>query len=295
MLIFHRVLDEPDPLRPGEIDRAAFDTQMSLLARLFSVLPLDEAIDRMESGTLPLRAVSITFDDGYADNLHTALPILKQYGLPATVFVATGFLDGGIMWNDSIIESVRHWPEPVMDLSELGLGIVKCETEQEKIHAISNILGAIKHLNPHIRQEFVDKFQRNVANLPDDLMLTSEGVQELYASGIEIGAHTVTHPILASLSDKDAEDEIAGGKEKLEQLIGDRVRYFAYPNGRYQSDYTDKHVDILTKLEFKAALTTHWGVGTASSDRMQLPRFTPWNRRNISFLLRAAQIYQKAM
>lgn len=295
VLIFHRVLDKPDPLRPGEADRSTFDKQMSLLVNLFNVLPLDEAINRMELGTLPLRAVSITFDDGYADNLHIALPILKKYRLPATVFVATGFLDGGIMWNDSIIESVRHWPEPVIDLSELGLGIMKCETEQEKVHTISNILGTIKHLDPHIRQEFVDRFQRNVAKLPDNLMLTSEGVQELYANGIEIGGHTVTHPILASLSDKDAEEEIAGGKEQLEKLIGNPVRYFAYPNGRYQSDYTDKHVDIVTKLEFKAALTTHWGVGTASSAKMQLPRFTPWDRGDISFLLRAAQIYQKAM
>ncbi|MBV1914287.1 MAG: polysaccharide deacetylase family protein [Pseudomonadales bacterium] len=295
VLIFHRVLDEPDPLRPGEIDRAAFDMQMSLLANLFNVLSLDEAIDRMVLGTLPLRAVAVTFDDGYADNLHIALPILQKYGVPATVFVATAFLDGGIMWNDSVIESVRNWDEPTMDLSELGLGVLNCQTQQEKTHIISTILGAIKHLEPDVRQQCVDRIVAKAGSLPTNLMLTTSEVRQLYEQGIEIGAHTVSHPILASLSDTDAKSEITNGKKHLEGIINDRVRYFAYPNGRYQSDYTDSHVEILKNLDFKAALSTHWGVATANTDRMQLPRFTPWDRESVPFLLRAAQIYQKVM
>ncbi|MBL4584173.1 MAG: polysaccharide deacetylase family protein [Pseudomonadales bacterium] len=269
--------------------------QMSLLARLFNVLSLDDAMNRMESGTLPLRAVCVTFDDGYADNLYVALPIMKKYGIPATVFVATGFLDGGLMWNDSIIESVRNWPDPTIDLTEFDGGVLECRTEQHKKAAITVILNAIKHLNPDIRQAYVARIAAKVGQLPTNLMLTTAEVRELHKQGVEIGAHTVSHPILASLNDTDARSEIANGKERLERIIDDEVRYFAYPNGRYESDYLDVHVDMLKTLNFKAALSTHWGVASASTDTMQLPRFTPWDRSNVRFLLRAAQIYQKAL
>jgi len=295
ILIFHRVLDKPDPLRPGEIDSVTFDKVMCLLADFFNVFSLDEAVERLQSGSLPPRAVSITFDDGYADNLTTALPILKKYKLPATVFVSTGFLDGGRMWNDTIIESVRCWQESVIDLSELQLGVLDCETEHDKSNVIASILGAIKYFEPCLRQEFVDIIEEKVECLPTDMMLTTEGVKSLYANGIEIGAHTVTHPILTSLNDRDAKSEIAKSKEQLEYIIGDGIRYFAYPNGRYKQDYNQRHVDILKRLNFKAALSTHWGVGTASTDKMQLPRFTPWDRTTLPFLFRAARIYQKTM
>jgi peptidoglycan/xylan/chitin deacetylase (PgdA/CDA1 family) len=73
------------------------------------------------SGALPERAAAITFDDGYADNFTRALPLLREQGLPATFFVATGFLDGGRMWNDTISEAIRRCNEDVVDLSAIGL------------------------------------------------------------------------------------------------------------------------------------------------------------------------------
>ncbi|MCU0943281.1 MAG: polysaccharide deacetylase family protein, partial [Hydrogenophaga sp.] len=105
VLIFHRVLAQPDPLFPGVPDVRRFDEVCRWLARWFRVMPLDEAVRALKRGNLPARAAAITFDDGYADNHDQALPVLRAHGLPATFFVATGFLDGGRMWNDTLIES----------------------------------------------------------------------------------------------------------------------------------------------------------------------------------------------
>lgn len=107
ILVYHRVLPQADPLFPSIVDAERFSLQLELLRRCFNVLPLPEALARLRNGSLPPRAACITFDDGYADNEAVALPLLRQHGLHATFFIASGFLDGGRMWNDTVIEAVR--------------------------------------------------------------------------------------------------------------------------------------------------------------------------------------------
>jgi hypothetical protein len=129
ILILHRVLPAVDPLFPDEVDAARFDRMCRWLTQWFNVLPLDEAVHRLSSGTLPARALSITFDDGYADNHEVALPILQKHRLPATFYIATGFLDGGRMWNDTVIESVRRSPLdrlPLDGTEVASLGACRC-------------------------------------------------------------------------------------------------------------------------------------------------------------------------
>jgi len=97
VLIYHRVRPETDPLFPLELTREQFDWQVGILRRYFTPMTLQEGMDRVRAGTLPSRAVAITFDDGYRDNATEALPVLQHHRVPATFFVSTGFLDGGRM------------------------------------------------------------------------------------------------------------------------------------------------------------------------------------------------------
>src|SRR5687768_16576249 len=99
ILIYHRVIPEPDPLLPDEICARQFDWHLALLGRWFRVLALAEAVAQLRDGTLPARAACVTFDDGYADNVSAALPLLRKHGMPATFFLATAYLVGGRMWN----------------------------------------------------------------------------------------------------------------------------------------------------------------------------------------------------
>ena len=121
ILAFHRVLRESDPLFPEVPDTRRFARVLTWLKGWCNVLPLDKAVDRLSRGQLPERAAAITFDDGYADNYTEALPVLREHGMSATFFVATGFLDGGRMWNDTIIEAIRRTHHDTVDLSRIGL------------------------------------------------------------------------------------------------------------------------------------------------------------------------------
>ncbi len=287
ILIFHRVHSAPDPLFPDEPDVARFEKIALWLKTWFNVLPLDEAIVRLQQGNLPARAAAITFDDGYADNLLCAHPILRKYGLPATFFIATGFLDGGRMWNDTIIESIRRAALPEVDGAFLGLGALPLKTIEDKRSALAQIIPAVKHLPAEQRSEMVARIAECCkAILPNDLMLSTPQLQQLRAEGAGIGAHTVSHPILARLDDAMAKREIADSRDRLEGILGERIGLFAYPNGKLGNDYSPIHANIVKSLGFTAAVSTNWGACTKASDIFQLPRFTPWDTSRWRFGLR---------
>jgi peptidoglycan/xylan/chitin deacetylase (PgdA/CDA1 family) len=279
VLIFHRVLPAPDPLRPGEPTAAAFEARVRWLNAHFNVLPLAEAAARLAEGTLPERPLAITFDDGYADNCTLAMPILRRWCLPATFFVASGYLDGGRMFNDTIIEAVRQARGARLDLEALGLGIHSIVGLADRRAAIARILEGLKYLPPARREWLAEEIARRCgATLPEDLMMTAAQVASLHVAGMEIGGHTVTHPILAETDPDTARREIANGRAQLEAIVDAPVRLFAYPNGRPQRDYAPEHVRMVRELGFTAAVSTAWGAARRGADPFQLPRFTPWDR-----------------
>jgi peptidoglycan/xylan/chitin deacetylase (PgdA/CDA1 family) len=278
ILIYHRMLPAPDPIL-DEIDAATFEGHIALLAGEFNVLPLGEACGRLARGMLPPRAACITFDDGYADNEQIALPILKRFGVPATFFVSTGFSDGGVMFNDSVIETVRRASEGTHDLSSLGLGVYCLSDSSTRRAAVDALLGQVKYFAPEQRQSLVERLAEKMgAPPPKNLMMNPAQIKRLHDSGMEIGAHTVNHPILASLDDRQASAEIVDGKRRLEDIIGDSVSLFAYPNGKPGVDYGPRDVEIVKRVGFTAAVSTIRGVAGRASDPFQLPRFGPWDR-----------------
>jgi peptidoglycan/xylan/chitin deacetylase (PgdA/CDA1 family) len=119
-------------------------------------------------------------------------------------------------------------------------------------------------------------------------MMTSDQVRALHAAGMEIGAHTVTHPILAEVTDERARHEIAVSRSRLQAIIGAPVRLFAYPNGIPRRDYYAEHAALARELGFDAAVSTAWGAARAGDDPYQIPRFTPWDRADWRFGLRIA-------
>ena len=293
ILIFHRVLERPDPLFPREMTAATFAQRMLWIRTWFNVLPLEDAVAALPRGGLPPRALAITFDDGYADNATVAIPILRELGLHATFFIATGFLDGGRMWNDSVIEAVRRSASSTLDLADIGLGVHSLDSTAARQTAILALLPALKHLPPVERQEKVEAIaERAGAALPGDLMMTSVQVRGLAAAGMGVGAHTVSHPILASMEPAFARREIQEGRESLAALLSQRVRLFAYPNGKPNADYRAAHVTMAREAGFDAAVSTSWGAASAGSALYELPRFTPWGGSAAGWALRLARNYR---
>lgn len=287
IFIFHRVHSQVDPLFPGEPDARRFNEILSWVVKWFHVMPLDEAVLKLGNGGLPSRAAAITFDDGYADNAMNALPILKYYAIPATFFIASSFLDGGRMWNDSVIEAVRGYRGNILDLRDAGLGTYSLDSNSKKCLAINSLLGKIKYFDPSKRVDIIDWIVDIIGcELTDELMLRSEQVLELRSARMQIGAHTCSHPILEKISDSQAKYEIIHGRLELEFLLDEAVSLFAYPNGKPGVDYSYKHVEMVQQAGYLAAVSTAPGVALKSNDLYQLPRFTPWDRTRSRFGLR---------
>ncbi len=293
ILTYHRVLPAPDPLRPGDPDHSIFETQVRTLARFCNVLALDQAVTRMRAGNLPPRSVCITFDDGYADNAEQALPILKKYRIPAVFFVATGFLNGGRMFNDTVIEAVRVWPKTEMDLQDVGLGVQSVRDDDERRATIKALLAKIKYLDSSERDSVAATLASNCdGNLPSNLMMNTEQLRMLVDAGMEIGGHTVTHPILTNLDRRKAEEEIQTGRTELERLTGQEIPGFAYPNGRPGRDYGSEHVGIVRDAGFRYAVSTAVGRADRESDPWQLPRAVCWQRTPMRLLLHLLRMWR---
>jgi peptidoglycan/xylan/chitin deacetylase (PgdA/CDA1 family) len=286
VLMYHRVLNDPDPLT-GVVHARQFERQMGALRDYFTVLPLFEAVDRLAAGTLPSKAVAITFDDGYADNALVALPILRAHGLHATFFVANGFLNGGRMFNDTVIEAVRRARGPVLESGLPGLpSALPVGSMEEKRDALGRILRVVKYLEPAERSQAVEHIARFADALPNDLMMTDEQVRDLARAGMDVGGHTVNHPILSSVDVETARREIALNRRALGAIVGTQPTMFAYPNGVPGKDFAHRHVELVREAGYAGAVTTSWGVATAGSDPYQLPRFTPWDDDPKRFALR---------
>ena len=166
-----------------------------------------------------------------------------------------------------------------MDLEAFGLGRYALSSPALRRKAIDALLPRIKYLSLADRQQEIARLQTisGVARLPTDLMMRSQQVRDLHHAGMEIGAHTVNHPILAAIDAAEAEHEIQQGKQALEAILDSAVDVLAYPNGKPDRDYDSSHVAMARRLGFRGAVSTAPGAAHTGDDLFQLPRFTPWD------------------
>jgi len=287
VLGYHRVLPAPDPLLSSDPCAEVFERTMQWVKQAFNVIPLSDGIAGVRSGQLPRRALAITFDDGYANNETLAAPILSRLGLHATFFVATGYLDGGRMFNDTIVEAVRGAHGGRLDLTRLGLGSHALGSDDERRRAIASILAAIKY-KPVAERAALAEQVADAAQVdpPGDLMMSSEQVSRLARRGFALGGHTVNHPILARLGERDARREIESGRRRVEELAAGHVDLFAYPNGAPGRDYSAETVRLVREAGFAGAVSSSPGAARFGSDPFQIPRFTPWDADPVRFAMR---------
>ena len=294
ILHYHRVPEVPDPLNPDLLDRPLFAMHMQALAEVFNVLPLSDALAQLRDGTLPPRAVVITFDDGYADNFQVALPVLQHYRLPAAFFVAAGFLDGGCMFNDLVVEACRVVPTGSWRTGVEGVGTVQVADVSARVRLAGQIIGRLKYLGADERLSAARHLLHSAGGTPPrHIMMTGDELRALHRAGMEIGGHTQSHPILARLGSDDAEREIRAGKAALESLLGVRLSHFAYPNGKPGTDYLPRDVTAVQAAGFTSALTTVWATATRAADPFQIPRVGSWDRSRQRFCTRLLRCYRQ--
>jgi len=188
------------------------------------------------------------------------------------------------MFNDAVVEGVRHARGPELDLGPLGLGVHRVATIDERRAAVGALLDGIKYRTEAERADYAARIAA-IAGAPatSDLMMTSEQAAGLARDGFELGGHTVTHPILAKLDLDAARGEIVQGRNRVSDLAGRSVRLFAYPNGRPHRDYVAVTRQLVEDLGFEGAVSTSRGAARIGSDPFEVPRFTPWVRTPLRF------------
>lgn len=269
VLLYHGVAPQQDigiyNYRKKFIEPEAFEHQLEYFNKHYAVLPLDEAVERLQAGTLPPYALAITFDDGYENNYRYAYPLLKRLKLPATIFVTTDF----------VFEKKPLWVDRLEYASGAGDG-----PRAQKEAADANIRDMLKRLPEHKklqRLSAIEAQSRVLADFKDERAvyapLEETQMREMEASGLMIGAHTRTHPILSHLSPDDARSEILGSKLELQRRGFKVSSIFAYPNGQ-RGDWTAETESATKAAEFTGALTTLEGLNSRTTPLMQLRRMT---------------------
>ncbi|MFO0587784.1 MAG: polysaccharide deacetylase family protein [Polyangiaceae bacterium] len=278
VFMFHSVAEEPSPFRLS-VSRASFEAFCATLAEGYDVLPLAELEDRRRAGSLPASAVAITFDDGYADNHDVAWPVLRQYGLPATVFVTTGAVAGAKpLWFHRvahIFETAQPEELPVI----VGPWTFTLDTDGERENTVGRVSADLKKMPAGRREELIAElaaaFKISDFSPLAREMLTWEQLRAMDAGGFSVEAHTVTHPILGAESIDVATREIAESREVLSSELRRPVNLFAYPNGKSE-DMTPAVVEAVERAGFRAAFTAEFGAVTAKNDPFKVPRVTTY-------------------
>jgi len=289
VLTYHRVNDEGDPFFPA-VSVPVFERQIAYIARAYRVLTVEELRERLVGGTVPRNALAITFDDGYRDNLTHAAPILARHGLPATLFLATGFIGTSeVPWFDRVALAFKRTNREAF-AAPWGETVV-LTTRSDRLRVLERAWHHLKGLPE-------DGFQRTLDGLlvalgvaeRTDLpraMLTWDEVQALTRMGFTIGAHTVTHPILSRVSAERARAEVVNSRMTIASVLGRPPRVFAYPNGG-PDDYTETVKNLVREAGFACAVTTRFGVNTRKTCAYELRRGGPWEDHVPTYALKLA-------
>lgn len=255
----------------------AFRLQMAYVRRAYRVVSMDTLVEALaRGGPLPPRALVVTFDDGYADNHRLALPVLRQLGLTATVYLATGSIgEGRLFWVSAARALALRAPASVLEVP--GEGRITLPADGGRNGAARVLTGALLPLGAAARWEFLHRAaagaRLDLHALVGGAMLTWAEVRDLRAEGWCIGAHTVTHPNLTLVSLEEAQHEIRACRDAIAEAINVPVRHFCYPNtGGALPYYGSGLRAVLVAHGFASAVTSRPGAIAPGLDPFSLPR-----------------------
>jgi peptidoglycan/xylan/chitin deacetylase (PgdA/CDA1 family) len=309
ILLYHRVADLPLDSQLLGVTPQHFAEHLEILRRYGRPMRLQQLIQALQSGRLPRRAVVITFDDGYADNLYYAKPLLERYDTPATVFMTTGYIgQRHEFWWDEL-ERLLLEPGTLPATLRLHINGSLYQWElgetahyDEKTAQRHRCWNTLEKYNPSQRQSIYRTLCQLLRPLPNSerqmalnelraqtrvastgrlthCPLTSEEIYHLAEGGlVEVGAHTVTHPVLSALPPATQRSEIEQSKLYLEALLGHPITSFAYPYGS-RSDYMAETVTAVEKAGFICACANFPGTVQRHANNFELPRVVvrDWN------------------
>jgi peptidoglycan/xylan/chitin deacetylase (PgdA/CDA1 family) len=236
------------------VSRSRFETQLRYLRDHANVLPLAEAVQRLRGGALPARAVALTFDDGYANNLEIAYPMLRKFRMPATIFLATAYIESG-----------DYYPFLKQRLIRCaGFNLETHPLAEYKTSPVDVVLERAAYWWKRVRLDV----EQHRALRP----MTVAEVQDADPEWIEFGAHSHTHCILRNETVHRRREEIEVSTRKVAEWTGRPARLFSYPNGE-RGDFGEVDREALRKAAVEAAVTGIAGANSPDADPLALRRY----------------------
>ncbi len=262
ILMYHRFSETAEP---GKVSAKAFEWQIQEIRKCYKIYPLSAIVECLRSGNpVPSDAIVLTVDDGYEDFYRVAWPILKALEAPATVYITTRFIDGDLwLWPDKLSYILDNANAKSMRLVFDGNESVYDLDNSDSITVVwTALINRMLRMRPNDRDKLLfdiaDELSVNTPSAPirKYAPMTWENIRELSSSGIAIGAHTRTHPVLSTLTREQAADEIAGSKTDIEKITGEVVHDFCYPNGAHK-DYTKETSAIVKDSGYNNAVVSY--------------------------------------
>jgi len=283
ILGYHRVTNTISDTYEVCVSPEHFAEHMEIVSNYAHPISLSALVLHLKEGSLPSNAVAVTFDDGYADNLHQAKPILEKYHIPATVFVCTGYLGKEFWWDE--LETLVMLSKADLGSLHLQVGEKLFVSNQPKVspeadtiesrrqfrHALYHFILALDVESQHDAMNMI----RSWSGTSSDKATTSRAMNDKeliqLADGglIELGSHTRHHPMLPQLSFDEQKAEIVSGKDDLDEILGRTTEGFSYPNGRA----TPSAKQIVQEAGLTYACTSLHDVIRNGSDEYELTRF----------------------
>jgi peptidoglycan/xylan/chitin deacetylase (PgdA/CDA1 family) len=263
VICYHSVLPDatPDPQKFGNVvSTSEFAAQLQVLSREFNPISAADLSASYRCGArLPSRPVLVTFDDGYRNNRIHAAPLLLEYGIPALVFVTTGYIGTNrLLWPYEVQERILCWSQLKLPLP----GGHECELPQDstaRYEWAEYVREQCKTLSFEDACAYLELLRAS-EDMPGEsrqslTFMDWDEVRELTHMGFEIGSHTVEHAILSRLSKERLRDELERSKKTIERELSIPCPYFAYPNGR-TADLTAESQEALRQAQYDFAFTS---------------------------------------
>lgn len=269
ILMFHRVQPAPSGLRfgPSRDITISLDTFRRVIEHLrrtgMDIVPLDEALRRLQSGVKGRPFVCLTFDDGYRDNYELVYPVCRELEVPITIYVTTDMVEERLlMWwygLSAVVEQADMVSCPINGIPQS----FPAAGDRQKLVAYNTLNAMMRAANVAERARMIKYLEKvytvDFAYLSKDQAMTWRMIEELGQSDlVEIGAHTVSHPVLSTLATNRARKEMESGRSILESRLTQPIKHFAYPFGK-SSDAGEREFAICRKLGFASATTTQFG------------------------------------
>lgn len=282
IFFYHNIVDTEKCKQTGEsialssVDKKKFDRQLRYFKREYNVITMDEAFELLKkNAVLDKKYLVVTFDDGYKDNHIYGCALFQKHEIYPTIYLSANNVDNSTyLWPDILKHLVYQSKKAniAVDIYNIHYSS-RFKTTGDRIRFLESINEDIKKLDEEKKYE-VFEYLSSILDVDIqrkcDIMLNWGEVKSLTSIGVLIGAHTLNHPILATLVEEAAENEIYGSKRLIEEKTQMPIEHFAYPNGK-PDDINQFCINRVRKY-FKTAVTTIPGINRQGTDLMRLKR-----------------------